>query len=88
MALRSGAGRCQGPAGPSDDSGDTAAEAEPCGARVEGSTPDDGETDVFWLDSVQFELSGTDPSASITLADADGKPVAGWTLVSADLVGR
>jgi hypothetical protein len=59
-------------------SGDGGGE-EPCEVDFTGSTPGDGDTDVFYRDDLSFELSDADASATVAVLSDAGVEAAGTT---------
>ena len=59
---------------------------EDCTATLQNMSPSDGETGVYFRDSVSFWLSETDSTAEVVVLSANGEPVAGSTAVSEEHV--
>lgn len=62
------------------------AEPTPCTVAVSSSTPADGATDAYVRAPVRVVLSEPDPTAVVTVADADGIAVPGTSTVDGDTV--
>ena len=64
----------------------TEEEAATCETTISGTSPASGEADFYVRDSIVFELSEEDATASITLADASGADVAGTSSLDGSTV--
>lgn len=52
-------------------------EEDACTVELVSSAPSDGESDVYWRDTVVFELDGPDETAAVAVIDGDGTELDG-----------
>lgn len=72
-----------------DTGSDTAtgtSDTNTCEPEVDSAFPEDGDTDAFYRTDVRFTLTGEDPNATISVADAAGTVVNGTTTVAGAVV--